>query len=52
MGFSITFYHGHFVLGKRTGLIAADYLRTAKGFHGGQTTDNGISLGHVCYADG
>ena len=42
----------HFVLGQRAGLVAADDLGAAEGFHRGQLADQGLLFGHLRHADG
>ena len=49
---AIGVHHGHFVLGEGAGLVRADDLRTAQGFHGGQAADHRVALAHLRHADG
>ena len=45
-------HNGHFVLGQSTGLVGADGLGTAQGFHGGELPDDGLIPAHLGNAHG
>ena len=44
--------NGHLVLCQSTRLVGADDLCAAEGFHGGQTANDGVTLGHIGHAHG